>query len=297
MTGVSRQGRRAARPGERRGPPRAPRAGSREVRASRGVSPAALALASVVAFVALYVFATGTRAGRGVDEDILNNALEHTPIEILAWLLVQAVNPVTAPAAVIGILWFALVKRGRGIAAALAVALLAANTSAPLLKALLHESDPLGGETARDLGPGFFPSGHATAAMSIVLAIIVLVRPGPARARAALVGGLAAGGVAVGNVVALTHHASDVVAAFLLATAWLAATLAFLPPRRTEPAGVPRAALAVAALAAALGTVGAVVAAGLGRPAAPVAAAGGMCAIALVLAAAVAALEPRDTER
>jgi len=46
-------------------------------------------------------------------------------------------------------------------------------------------------------------------------------------------------------------------------------------------------------LAAAFGGLGAAVAADLDWPAAPVAGAGGVCAIALLLASAVAALEPR----
>lgn len=46
------------------------------MRAGGRVSAGALALVSAVAFAALYALAAGTRAGRGLDEDILNNALE-----------------------------------------------------------------------------------------------------------------------------------------------------------------------------------------------------------------------------
>jgi membrane-associated phospholipid phosphatase len=253
----------------------------------------ALAAASGAACAALYAFATGTRAGRGLDDEILNNALEGSPLGVLAHLVVHIVNPVTVPAAVVGILWFAAVRRGRATAVALGVTLLAANASAALLEMLLRENDPVAGETARDLGAGFYPSGHVTAAMSLVLAMLVLVRLEAARARAALVGGLAAGAVGVANVVAQTHHASDVVGGFLLATAWMALVYAIRPPtRRPARRSMPLEVLALAVLVAIVGALGALAAASRGLPTAPLAAAAGVCSIALALVAAVAALEP-----
>lgn len=253
----------------------------------------ALAAASGVACAALYAFATGTRAGRGLDDAILNNALEGSLLDLSALVVVHIVNPVTALAAVVGILWLAAVRRGRATAVALGVTLVAANASAALLKMLLRESDPVAGETGRDLGAGFYPSGHVTAVMSVVLAMLVLVRLGPARARAALAGGLAAGAVGVANVVAQTHHASDVVGGFLLATAWMALMYAILPrTSRSARRRMPLEALALAVLVAIVGALGAVAAASLHWPPAPVAAAAGVCSIALALVAAVATLEP-----
>jgi len=60
-----------------------------------------------------------------------------------------------------------------------------------------------------------------------------------------------------------------------------------------DTAAVQGQALVAAMLAAAFGGLGAAVAAALDWPAAPVAGAGGVCAIALLLASAVAALERR----
>lgn len=250
---------------------------------------------SAALFVALYAFAAGTRTGRGLDEDILNNALEGSAFEGLARALVDALNPITLAAAVVAILCFAVARRGRVTAAALAIALLGANACAALLKAVLGDGGLLGGEHARDLGAGFYPSGHATAIMSIVLATIALAAPGSARAKLALAGGLTAGVVGESNVVAITHHASDVVGGFLLATAWLAGVWAIIPTHRwSDRPGTAQAALAAAGAVAALGAVGAAVAAVIGWPAAPVAGAGGVCLIALLLSAAVAAVGPRD---
>lgn len=260
--------------------------------AAQPPSAGTLAATAATVFVALYVVATGTGTGRGLDEDILNDALEGSVVNDVAHVLVSAVNPVTVAVATVAILWFAIARRGRGVAVALAATLLAANASAALLKMLLRETDPLTAETARDLGTGFYPSGHATSTMAIVLAIVVLVRPGRARARAAFAGGLAAGVLGLANVVAISHHASDVVGGLLLATMWVALMCAIVGPSRCGQRSMPREALAPAALASALGGVGAVVAAGLDWPAAPVAGAGGVCSIALLLAGAVAALNP-----
>jgi membrane-associated phospholipid phosphatase len=258
----------------------------------------ALAVVSGVACAALYAFATGTRAGRGLDEEILNNALEGSLLGLSAHVVVHIVNPVTAPAAVVGILWLAAVRRGRVTAVVLGITLVAANASAALLKVLLRDSDPVAGETARDLGVGFYPSGHVTAAMSFVLAMLLLVGLGPARARVALAGGLAVGAMGVANVVAQTHHASDVVGGFLLATAWMALMKAVLPTAGgSQRRGLPREALALAVLVTIVGALGAAVAASHGWPAAPVAAAAGVCSIALALVGAMAALEPARPQR
>jgi undecaprenyl-diphosphatase len=258
----------------------------------------ALAMASGVACAALYAFATGTRAGRGLDAEILNDALERGPLGVSAHVVVHIVNPVTAPAAVVAILWFAATRRGRVTAVALGIMLVGANVSAALLKLLLREGDPLAGETARALGAGFYPSGHVTAAMSVVLAMLALVGPRPARVRAALAGGLALGAVGVANVVAQTHHASDVVGGLLLATAWMALMKAILPMASgSERCSLPREALALAVLVAIVGALGAVVAASRDWPAAPVAAAAGVCSIALALVGAMAALEPSGPRR
>lgn len=97
----------------------------------------------------------------------------------------------------------------------------------------------------------------------------------------------------VSNVVAIAHHASDVVGGFLLATAWVAGTWAIVPTHRRSDHGHGAGGAVAAMLAAAFGGLGAAVAADLDWPAAPVAGAGGVCAIALLLASAVAALEPR----
>jgi hypothetical protein len=77
------------------------------------------------------------------------------------------------------------------------------------------------------LGPEALPSGHATAAMSLALAG-VLVAPRRARLAAAVIGSGLALGVGASVVVWAWHYPSDVLAGYLLATGWALAFLAGL---------------------------------------------------------------------
>jgi membrane-associated phospholipid phosphatase len=128
-----------------------------------------------------------------------------------------------------GMLAAVALARGRSRLASGVILLLAATSvSSQLLKLGLahpryHESIPAGGQVA----PAAFPSGHATAAMSLALAGVLAV-PRRVRPVAALLG--AALAVAVGfSVVSLGwHFPSDVIGGYLLATGWALALVAVL---------------------------------------------------------------------
>jgi len=113
------------------------------------------------------------------------------------------------------------IARGRPrLAAGVLLLLAATSVSSQVLKVVLahprySESIPAGGHVASEA----FPSGHATAAMSLALGA-VLVAPRHLRPAAALLGATFA--VAVGfSVVSLGwHFPSDVVGGYLLATGW-----------------------------------------------------------------------------
>jgi membrane-associated phospholipid phosphatase len=121
---------------------------------------------------------------------------------------------------------FALV-RGRPRVALTVLAFVAATSvSSQLLKALLAHPrmPPILDYT---LGPEALPSGHATAAMSLALAG-VLVAPRRARLAAAVVGSGLALAVGASVVVWAWHYPSDVLAGYLLATGWALVFLAGL---------------------------------------------------------------------
>jgi hypothetical protein len=94
---------------------------------------------------------------------------------------------------------------------------------------------PLGGERHRVLGVGFFPSGHATGAMSVACALVAFV---PARRAplAALAGGAYPATVGVALVAPANHHrSSDVLAGLLVAAAWMELIQAARPHGRSPP--------------------------------------------------------------
>jgi membrane-associated phospholipid phosphatase len=66
-----------------------------------------------------------------------------------------------------------------------------------------------------------YPSGHTTVAVSLVLALLLVV-PARWRALVAVVGALYGAAVGAATVTAAWHRPSDVIAAFLVSTAWAA---------------------------------------------------------------------------
>jgi membrane-associated phospholipid phosphatase len=120
-----------------------------------------------------------------------------------------------------------LLRRYRQVAAA-GVLLVGANVSSQVLKPLLaHPRDLRGYEHANLLGDAAFPSGHATAAMALALAALIIA-PHAYRPLVAAVGGLVALAVSGSLLVLSWHWPSDVVGGYLLATGWCLVALAGL---------------------------------------------------------------------
>jgi membrane-associated phospholipid phosphatase len=125
----------------------------------------------------------------------------------------------------------ALVRRRLRLAVAVGTILLGANVTTQLLKPLLAEpraASLLGGVSP--VAPASWPSGHATAAMSLALGTVLAV---PARVRPAVAALGAAFAVAV-SYSFLTlgwHYPSDVFGGFLVAATWTLLAIAALRSR------------------------------------------------------------------
>lgn len=205
----------------------------------------ALAGAALLALAGLYLVALNTSAVRRLDLSAFGDAVdaEQSPRahEATARLL-QTID--VSSLALLGgaIVLVALIRRRAALAVAAAVLVAGANLMTQALKAGLGHLDLLGGETAR-ASAGAFPSGHATVAMSLALAL-VLVAPASQRPLAALVGMAYAVGVGIAVVALGWHFPSDVGGAYLVAAAWACAVAAALSAhgRRggfVEPPGTP----------------------------------------------------------
>lgn len=120
------------------------------------------------------------------------------------------------------ILLLALARRRPRMAIAIAAILAGSNLTTQLLKpALALPPGVPGVETAS------WPSGHATAAMALVLCL-QLALPQRWRPTAAAIGGLFALGVASSVLILAHHEPSDVVGGFLVAGTWTALGVAAL---------------------------------------------------------------------
>ena len=128
----------------------------------------------------------------------------------------------------------ALVRRRPRVAAMIALVLLCANETTQLLKPLLAgPRDPV---QWVPIDPASWPSGHATAAMSLALCAVIAA---PARRRPAVAAAMAAFAIAVSySFLELGwHYPSDVLGGFLVAGTWTLLGIAGLSILEARRAG------------------------------------------------------------
>lgn len=223
----------------------------------------AAAAGCAAGFVALLVVVY--RVDRAAEADLLAlrgfGGLQRPRIAELSDAVAHAADPVPFAALSALLVGLGLARRRPLHAAAAGLLLVGANVSTQILKPLL--AHPRGAFGDYDIAAAAFPSGHATAAMSLAMAAVI-VSPSRARPLVGVVG--ASFALAVGfSIVSLDwHFPSDVGGGFLVAGGWAFGSLALLRlfERRTgrtppgEPPGWGFAALAMLvplAVAAALG--------------------------------------------
>ena len=198
---------------------------------SSSAAPCALFVAATTGLAgAVYWFGVGTAAGRDVDAYLLRRGAQGI-VEVIGDALVFLAPPAAAlgALALFGMAWRAG-RRGDAIRAVAIVA--AAPVVARVAKMALEDGDPLGTEASRQLGAGFFPSGHAAIVMALCLAAL-LVAPWPRR-RLLLAAGVYASLLGFAIAAGRSHHLSDVYGAFLLAAAVAALGLVGRAPPRGE---------------------------------------------------------------
>jgi membrane-associated phospholipid phosphatase len=134
----------------------------------------------------------------------------------------------------------ALLRRRPLVALAIIAILIGANATTELLKPLLAATRPAPAANT-PIGFGSWPSGHATAAMSLALCCVIAA---PARARpwVAALGAVFAVAVSYSFLSLAWHYPSDVCAGYLIATAWTLVVVSalFAVQDRRAPATAPR---------------------------------------------------------
>ena len=209
-----------------------------------------LAVASAAGALAVWLAAFAVPSGRALDGRALASFTRAAGAPQFAeladpWPFALAAAAVTA---------IALLRRRWLMAAVVPVVLLSANVTTQVLKPGLADERVVDLPGLAAVFPGSWPSGHATASMSLALCLVLVAGP-RLRPLASLLGGAYA--IAVGySLMALGFHLpSDVLGGYLVAaTATLlgAAVLAGLESRRPAPVtheARPPAALSTPALA------------------------------------------------
>jgi membrane-associated phospholipid phosphatase len=156
-------------------------------------------------------------------------------------LTARLADPIPYAAVGLACIGVALARRRTARAAAVAVVLLGTGLTTQVLKHALAEqryADWLGfGQVDR----ASWPSGHATAALTLVLCT-VMVAPPAWRVAVGLLGAAAAVALAFATLALAWHYPSDVLAGFLVAGLWVSTALAVLQRVETadpEPARPP----------------------------------------------------------
>jgi membrane-associated phospholipid phosphatase len=169
----------------------------------------------------LYFAAVGTTVGRRVDDAVFVRAEPFA--RAVSDLAIATVNAWTLAVVSVSAI---LVTARRGelrTAAGVALVVACANGSSFVASRVLGELLMVDGEVQRALGQGFFPSGHATAAMTMAWAVVMAAPPRHAR-RAMVVACSYASIVGVSLFGPGNHYASDVLGSILITVAWEALT-------------------------------------------------------------------------
>jgi membrane-associated phospholipid phosphatase len=187
--------------------------------------PLIITLACAALGVVVYLLASYVPFVTRLDVDVMARAIAHQTPEraSLATSLVDLFNP--GPFALFTCLIVAgAIAAGRiraGLTAGAAV--IGAVISAEALKHLLAVQRPFPAD--HYMPAGSWPSAHTTAAVSLLLALVIVL-PAHLRRPVAIVGGLGVA-FALGSIVLMGfHYPSDVVGGILLATGWAAAGFA-----------------------------------------------------------------------
>jgi len=182
------------------------------------------AAAATLAFFVLYIVAVRTALGQRLDNAALEGRTSRATVLAATDHLLNTISVTSLVLVGAAIVAIAVARRRLHLALVAALVVAGANATSELAKHVVLGRPDL--TNPNPLGPSF-PSGHTTVAMSLAVALVLVVPP-HRRAVAALIGLGYAAAVGVGVVTAGWHRPSDVMGAFLVVTAWASAGTAVL---------------------------------------------------------------------
>jgi membrane-associated phospholipid phosphatase len=151
--------------------------------------------------------------------------LSRPHVDSVASFLIGLLDPLLFTIWAFALVAVALARARPRVAAAVALVMALAPLTAETLKPLLaHPHAQVG---AVHIAPASWPSGHATAALTVVLCA-VLVAPSRLRPLVGILGGIFALAVGCALLILAWHMPSDVLGGYLVATLWMAIAVAGL---------------------------------------------------------------------
>jgi len=179
--------------------------------------------AGVLALLATWYLAFHVGFVERADQSIFLGfaGLQHRPhVSTVASFIADLCNPDPYVYLAAAVVLVALLRRRPKLAITAGSILLGANVTTQLLKPLLaHPRAAWMLHGLQPVSPASWPSGHATAAMSLALCL-VLIAPARARPVAAALGAAFAVAVSYSFLTLGWHYPTDVIGGFLVATTW-----------------------------------------------------------------------------
>lgn len=183
----------------------------------------------VIAFAVLLALAYYVGPARWLDAAALHGfeSVQRPQVDSIATSLAHFCDPFPYALVAMGVIAIAAKIRGLRVGAATGFLIVGANASSQVLKPLLAHHRELSSTEFHliNINDAAFPSGHATAAMSLSLAVLMIV-PRAYRPVVAVLGAIFTIAVSFAVLILGWHHPSDIVGGYLMATAWGLTTLA-----------------------------------------------------------------------
>ena len=215
-----------------------------------------LAVVFTALVVAVYLMFVRTEWGQTVDDAALaGRVLEPQNVIADAWELLDIISVAALGLASMILMGIAVVRKRIYLALATGVMILGANVTTQVLKRIVLTRPDL--DAGTEILQNSFPSGHSTVAMSVAVALVLVV-PSRFRWLAAVLGTAYAAATGVAVVSAGWHRPSDAVGAWFVVGAWTAFVLALLAASgRTPVMREIRTSIVVVLVLFALGALGA----------------------------------------
>jgi membrane-associated phospholipid phosphatase len=198
-----------------------------ELARSRARRMLILSIVCIVLLGIVYYVAVHTEWGQRIDEAALDGRTTRESVLRATDRLLDTISAASFALGSLAILVVALARRRPHLALTAGVVIGGSFLTTQLLKREILDRPNLLGLTDPAQQHNWLPSGHSTVAMALVAALVIVVAE-EARPIVALAGLAYATMVGAGTVTLGWHRPSDVLAAYLVVTAWAGASVAVL---------------------------------------------------------------------